>query len=115
MTQKAHVHFLLGGLDSKQVSKTLMFQMMHRTRPPHRKDDGSWDSAEDSMKVGWSRFRIFNPRLSGADYVTKCLSGLAAADLYEFGKFGGELQELTLSHGLIDRLRELNHATGRKV
>jgi hypothetical protein len=66
ITGKAHVHFLLGGLPLSWVTKANCFRIMWQC---------DLDNSE-GWRIGHSRIQIFNPRLNGADYLTKCLSGM---------------------------------------
>ena len=60
-----------------------------------------------SMRGGHAQVRIFDPRLSGVDYVAKCLGyGSDGADVYESAKFGMDGRELMYSRAVWN---EANH------
>lgn len=90
-TKRAHYHWLLGSKDCP-VTVTQMFQL-----------NALWDSFPTA---GFSRNHIYNPRLNGVEYVTKCLSGLAfrgteGGDFYESSKFGLDGADVTLSNSFL--------------
>jgi len=56
------------------------------------------------MGGGSSDIRLYDPRLSGADYMLK---GLSEKNEYEVGKFSGNLCQLTFSHRTQGKLRSM--------
>ncbi len=105
ITGKAHVHFLLGGLPAFKVNVATAFRAMWQV---------DLKNAE-GLKVGHSRIRLYDRSQNGTGYIVKCLSGMAGNDVYEFSKFGGDLQELTLSQALHTRVSRSNDRAARVV
>ena len=60
---------------------------------------------ENKLRGGHARIRLFDPRLSGVDYVAECL-GYDGADTYESAKFGESGRELMYSRAVWN---EANH------
>jgi hypothetical protein len=90
---RLHNHFLLTGLPDNAVSVPTCFAMMR-----------TWTN---KLRGGHAQIRIFDPRLSGVDYVAKCLGyQLGGADVYESAKFGVDGRELMYSRAVSD---EANH------
>jgi len=112
-TGRVHYHCLIGGLPMAAVSHPVRFQ----------RENGSWDIGNrltHSMESFWrnfavsekvpverrrvSRFSIYDARLNGAAYITKCLGieeeGRYMKDVYESGKFGLGDCRLILSDSL---------------
>lgn len=81
LTSRRHFHALIGGLPSKAVTLQTSFACMH-----------AWESVGGGM----ARVRLFDQRLNGVDYVTKCLD-MSGADTYESAKFGSKSSDLMLS------------------
>lgn len=88
---RLHNHFLLCGVPESAVSVATCFAMMR-----------TW---EKKLRGGHARVRVFDPRLSGVDYVAECL-GYEGADAYESAKFGTNGRELKYSNAVWD---EANH------
>ena len=101
---REHYHWLIGATDWVP-SLGDMFRLNHL-----------WNGLP---KCGFSRNHLFDQRLNGVEYVTKCLSGLAGrdsvgGDFYESSKFSLRGSEVTLSNSLARlvggrRVRELRH------
>lgn len=84
---RLHFHFLLMGLPESAVCVATCFAMMR-----------TWES----LRGGSPRIRLFDPRLSGVDYVAECL-GYDGADSYESAKFGQNGRELMYSRAVWDK------------
>lgn len=88
-TGREHLHWLIGSSEwSPSLSDCFRLNKL-------------WESFP---RAGMSRNHLFDARLNGIEYVTKCLSGSAfrdtlGGDFYEAGKFGGS--EVTLSNSLV--------------
>lgn len=88
--QRVHYHWLLG---SKEWTPTVgqCFTLNHL-----------WDALP---RCGFSRNHIFDPGLSGVEYVTKCLSSVAGGgpggDFYEGSKFALRSSEVTLANSVV--------------
>jgi hypothetical protein len=91
INQRLHHHFLLTGLPESAACVATCFAMMR-----------SW---ENKLRGGHARIRLFDPRLSGVDYVAECL-GYEGADAYESAKFGQSGRKLMYSRAVWD---EANH------
>lgn len=110
ITARRHFHLLIAGLPEWHVKRASCFALMR-----------TWEG----LGGGIARCRIYDPRLAGVAYITKCLTSpgvertgeqldrtlhrdrsLDGANRYELGKFSSELvQQLTLSRSVQDRLR----------
>ncbi len=53
---------------------------------------------------------VFNSVTMATGYIVKCLSGMVGEDVYEFSKFGGDLQELTLRGRLKDTYAQITRS-----
>jgi hypothetical protein len=82
INDRLHHHFLLTGLPESATCIPTCFAMMR-----------TW---ENKLRGGHPRIRVFNPRLSGVEYVAECL-GYNGADAYESAKFGTNGRELHYS------------------
>lgn len=71
-TERLHWHCLFSGLPPSTENKSTCFLMMN-----------TWEK----IGGGMARVHVFNPRLSGADYVLKGLEKANAANSYELSKF----------------------------
>ena len=97
ITQRKHFHLLIGGLPEHLVTKARCFIIMH-----------TWEG----LGGGMARVRMYNPRLAGVDYVTKCLGWeagrtLEGANRYEVEKFDPEkVLQLTASKSVQWLLRK---------
>lgn len=84
---RSHYHWLLG---CKEWNPTVgqMFYL-----------NSLWDGMR---RCGFSRNHIYDQRLNGVEYVTKCLSsgGTIGGDLYESSKFRNADSALTLANSL---------------
>jgi hypothetical protein len=89
--QRLHQHFLLTGLPATATGVATCFAMMR-----------TW---QNRLRGGHARIRLFDPRLSGVDYVAECL-GYDGADSYESAKFGQGGRELMYSRAVWN---EANH------
>jgi len=85
ITNRLHHHFLLTGLPPSAISVATCFAMMR-----------TW---ENKLRGGHARVRLFDPRLSGVEYVAECL-GYDGADAYESAKFGQSGRELMYSRAV---------------
>jgi len=93
ITGRLHNHFLLAGLPENAICVATCFAMMR-----------IW---ANKLRGGHAQVRIFDPRLSGVDYIAKCLGyQLDGADVYESAKFGMDGRELVYSRGVLE---EENH------
>jgi hypothetical protein len=93
INRRLHNHFLLTGLPENAVCVATCFAMMR-----------IWTN---KLRGGYAQIRIFDPRLSGVDYVAKCLGyQVDGADVYESAKFGMDGRELIYSCAVWD---EANH------
>jgi hypothetical protein len=84
-TGRPHFHYLLAGLPRQGMNKGANFcQMEH------------WELQGGGM----ARVHLFDQRLNGVGYITKCLgeSSELGGDVYESSKFGGGHCTLMLSH-----------------
>ncbi len=88
--RRLHFHFLLTGLPQSAMCVATCFAMMR-----------TWEK----LRGGSPRIRLFDPRLSGVDYVAKCL-GYDGADCYESAKFGQYGRELMYARAVWN---EANH------
>ncbi len=87
---REHYHWLIGA-EEWQPTLADMFRL-----------NELWD---DLPKCGFARNHLFDERLNGVEYVTKCLSGSApgdtlGGDFYEGSKFAHRGAEVTLSNSL---------------
>ena len=89
--QRLHHHFLLAGLQENAACVATCFAMIR-----------SW---QNKLRGGHARIRLFDPRLSGVEYVAECL-GYDGADAYESAKFGQSGRELMYSRAVWD---DANH------
>jgi hypothetical protein len=89
---RLHNHFLLTGMPENAVCIATCFSMMR-----------TWTN---KLRGGHPQIRIFDPRLSGVDYVAKCLGyQLDGADVYESAKFGMDCRELVYSRVVWDEAK----------
>ena len=97
ITQRKHFHLLIGGLPEQFVTTKRCFIIMN-----------TWEG----LGGGMARVRIYDPRLAGVDYVTKCLGWeagrtLEGANRYEVEKFDSEkVLQLTPSKSVMWQLRK---------
>jgi len=97
---RLHNHFLLTGLPDNAVSVATCFAMMR-----------TWSN---TLRGGHAQIRIFDPRLSGVDYVAKCLGyQLDGADVYESAKFGMDGRELMYSRAVWDEAKHFRRRADR--
>lgn len=97
---RLHNHFLLTGLPESAVCVATCFAMMR-----------TWTK---KLHGGHAQIRIFDPRLSGVDYVAKCLGyQLDGADLYESAKFGLGGRELMYSRAVWDDAKHFRRRVDR--
>ena len=85
---RLHHHFLLQETKDK-TSLSMCFML-----------DATWKK----IGGGMTAMRQYDRQLTGADYVTKCLSG---ANAYEMGKFNDSVCQLTYSHRLVSILKRM--------
>lgn len=93
---RRHFHYLLGGLPKFCVNKRGCFSQM-----------ALWDREKSGLRhCGHARVYLYDDKLNGVEYVTKCLNGddRAGASSYEAGKFGWVSSELTLGNSLMEHL-----------
>jgi len=88
INDRLHHHFLLTGLPEVAACIPTCFAMMR-----------TW---ENKLRGGHARIRLFDPRLSGVDYIAECL-GYDGADAYESAKFGLNGRELMYSKAVWDK------------
>lgn len=97
---RRHYHYLLTGLPQEAVTPaTCFFQM------------AEWEKAGGGM----ARVHVFDQRLGGVGYVTKCLGSPDGGDVYESAKFGGGHCELMLSDATWGILRSIRMRTERRL
>jgi hypothetical protein len=88
-THREHFHALIAGFPGHMVNVSTCFLIQH-----------AWQS----VGGGKAPVHMFDPRLAGAEYVTKCLGGFSDSTLgghiYESEKFGSKACELMRSHSL---------------
>jgi hypothetical protein len=95
ITGRPHFHYLLGGLPP--VSMNASFNLLQMEE---------WEM----LGGGMARVHVFNQRLNGVGYITKCLDGSGpetgklGGDSYESAKFGG-ITELMLSRSGAEAMR----------
>jgi hypothetical protein len=66
---------------------------------------------ENKLRGGHARIRLFDPRLSGVDYVAECL-GYDGADTYESAKLGASRRELMYSRAVWNEANEFRRRLG---
>jgi hypothetical protein len=88
-TYRQHFHALFAGFPERMVNPQTCFLIKH-----------AWEE----VGGGKGPVHLFDPRLAGAEYVTKCLGGFSdstlGGDIYESEKFGSKACELMRSHSL---------------
>ncbi|MCB1085472.1 MAG: hypothetical protein KDM63_00380 [Verrucomicrobiae bacterium] len=89
MTGRLHFHFLLAGLERRQLCPVTCFRCMHL-----------WEA----LGGGMARVSVFDPRLNAGAYLLKDLNGFGDASLgggfYESGKFSDAACQLTIAHSV---------------
>jgi hypothetical protein len=97
--ERMHNHFLLSGLPDNAPSVPTCFAMMRY-----------WER----LGGGIPRVRVFDPRLSGVDYVAECLGyHMDGADIYESAKFGSNGRELFYSRAVWDESKHFRRRVDR--
>lgn len=110
-TGRLHFHCLIGGLpDAATFGSTLITRKgggvdcVNRTTHAMEAFWGRFhvDPADEQNRI--SRFSLYDARLNGAAYITKCLGderGRLARDAYEFAKFGVAGRQLILAESVL--------------
>lgn len=132
LTGRTHQHCLIGGLPKAAVSGGVRFQYSKgdwdvKNKTCHALEE-NWGRMGLNPKDGQnriSRFSLYDSRLNGGSYLCKCLGieeNRISKDIYESGKFGSVLTDLTLSHSVervciayLDRASRLVSQEGQDV
>jgi len=98
---RRHFHFLLTGLPKRWVTKASCFYLM-----------AQWER----IGGGMARVTVFDQRLNGAGYITKCLGEFPdAGDRYESAKFESRHCDLMLSDAVWAILKARLNETERRL
>ena len=98
---RRHFHFLLTGLPRRVVAVQTCFFIMDL-----------WEK----MGGGFARVTVFDHKLNGVGYISKCLGESAdQADVYESAKFGHRSSDLMPSHALEHLLLARANETERRL
>lgn len=87
-TGRAHFHFLLAGLDRRNLNPSSCFWLMHQ-----------WEQ----LRGGMARVSVFDPRLNGGSYILKDLAfndSTLGGGFYESARFGCEACQLTIANSV---------------
>jgi len=109
-TGRLHYHCLIGGLPGAAIAGGISiqrqggdFDVVNRTTHALEAKWGRMGLHESDKQNRISRFSLYDSRLNGASYITKCLgveSGRFVKDVYETSKFGLGDNQLILSDSI---------------
>jgi len=116
-TGRTHFHCLIGGLPSAAAAGGITiqrqggdFDVTNRTCHALEAKWGRMGLHESDKQNRISRFSLYDSRLNGASYITKCLgveSGRFCKDVYESAKFGLGDNQLILSDSISAVVKEV--------